>query len=100
MYDLTPALVHGSIVHVMERAFQASHNQDEARDIIRKMVDDFDPLHDSILWCGGDVIALMITAEVLLEFGIREFYYLKWERSRLNDTGYYDRIKINFDLGV
>lgn len=99
--DTRPAKTFGEIVYVFtkcEKPHALPREVVEGR--IKTAMKDFQPANDYILWCGGDIITLILCiAHLTTNFGSMKL--LQWQRNRKGNpsmpaAGFYAPTAIDF----
>jgi len=92
--DIRPASKHGEISYVFNKADKPhSWPQEQVEFRLKEVLRAYDPKEDSILWCGGDLIVLILcTAYMAFEFEI--MHLLQWQRA--DNGGFYSRTPVAF----
>lgn len=89
--NVAPAQVYGEMICLLTVADRTSHNPDQIRRKLTKLLENFSEEEDYILWAGGDPLSLAITGSVLDSLGVRQYKYLRYEKpdGRTGSSGYY-----------
>ena len=101
--DLSSANRYGKIFPILHSKAQPSDTPGPTGFDLMKALRPFNPENDYLCYAGGDPLGLGLALLALRANGLREIYYLKWDRER--DTtgkakpgGFYVPIRINLNI--
>ena len=93
---------HGEeVVVLLPTGIQPWRNPKRVMSKFAAKLTDFDPIHDRIVWAGGDTLAALMIGYLLCELEVDNILWLKWERVRdaagnwTDEGGYYREVPIS-----
>lgn len=100
--DVSPAGVYGEIQFVLSAGDRTCSNPELSMERLRRALSDFDPIHDFVVWAGGDPLSAIVAGMVMLDLGIRKFRYLRFEKNRHTKpgepvTGFYSPVEVRLE---
>jgi hypothetical protein len=100
--DVSPAAVYGEIQFVLSTGDRTCANPELSMHRLRQAFADFDPMHDYILWAGGDPLSAIVAGMVMIDMKIRQFRYLRFEKNRNTKpgqpvTGFYSPVEVRLE---
>jgi hypothetical protein len=95
--NIESAHQHGRLVEIFSMKDRPSQDPVTAWEKARTAFRNFDPVHDHILWAGGDPVSMLVTGAVLNSYEIKSVSYLRWQTQPGDPpTGYYVPMRLQF----